>query len=179
MNASSWPGTSYFLKRRDVAAIVQSPGVAEVAKAVSKKPPQVGWRSSLVWCRNSLELTQTAGLGAVQACLPPGGAYDVFCANEPASAVLSRRDSPSLVLQQPWLQLKPAGSSIPPPTLCISSLCCKLRSPALALPHTGCPPISPQCLQVLVRYALDRGCTICPKATSHDHIKVRHTWRVD
>ena len=41
VNASSWPGTSYFLKRRDVAAILQSPGVAEIAKAVGKKPPQV------------------------------------------------------------------------------------------------------------------------------------------
>ena len=50
VNASSWPGTSYFLKRQDVAAIVQSPGVAEVAKAVSKKPPQVSWLSSLLWC---------------------------------------------------------------------------------------------------------------------------------
>ena len=50
---------------------------------------------------------------------------------------------------------------------------CSLRSPALALLWKSCPPLSLQCLQVLVRYALDRGCTICPKATSHDHIKVR------
>ena len=40
VNASSWPGTSYFLKRRDVPAIVQSPGVAEIAKDVGKRPPQ-------------------------------------------------------------------------------------------------------------------------------------------
>ena len=25
---------------------------------------------------------------------------------------------------------------------------------------------------MLVRWAVERGCTVCPKATSHDHIKV-------
>ena len=54
MVASSWPGTSYFLKRKDVPALVQSPFVSDIAKAVGKKPPQV----SLHPGRNLAELTE-------------------------------------------------------------------------------------------------------------------------
>ena len=176
--ASSWPATSYFLKRKDVPVVVASPGVAEVAKAVGKKPPQVGFRipAAAAVHAGSMASPGVAEVGKVVGREPPqvgcrAPAAAPGCMLQPemalrAPAAVSRCTACGLVLGLPCRAISvgiPMQQACGPSALQLAAAA-QGSKPSIA--QRGCAT------QVLVRYALDKGCSISPKATSHDHIKV-------